>query len=300
MNKPPNIVYLNGAYLPVEEAKISVMDRGFLFGDSVYEVVPVFGNNLLRVDEHLTRLQNSLNRVSMVNPLNSKEWAEIFSQLLNKNQGEDRAIYLQVSRGAYPVRDLSIKENYPATVFAMILQVTPPDMEVVSAGISVITVDDFRWHACDIKSTSLIANVMLKQQARVANVEDAILIRKGMVTEGTASNVFLVKDGIILTPPTVHPTGNQLLLPGITRDLVIEIAEKNTIVVQQREIKETELYSADEIWMTSSTREIAPVIRLNGEAVGVGMDAGVAGEMWKRVMDLYQQHKLLLRSSNEQ
>ncbi len=304
MNPSPNIVYLNGAYLPVEEAKISVMDRGFLFGDAVYEVVPVFGNNLLRVDEHLARLQNSLSRVSMANPLNSKEWAEIFSQLLNKNQGEDRAIYLQVSRGAYPVRDLSINKTNqstcPATVFAMILQVKPPDMDVVSAGISVITVDDFRWHACDIKSTSLIANVMLKQQAVAANVEDAVLIRKGMVTEGTASNVFLVKDGTLLTPPTKHPTGNQLLLPGITRDLVIEIAEKNTIVVQQREIKEAELYSADEIWMTSSTREIAPVIRLNGEAVGVGIGAGVAGEMWKRVMDLYQQHKLLLRSSNEQ
>jgi len=297
-----NIVYLNGSYLPVEEAKISVMDRGFLFGDSVYEVVPVFGNNLLRVDEHLARLQNSLNRVSMANPFsdnegnneNNKVWREIFSQLLNKNEGEDRAIYLQVSRGAYPIRDLSINKGYPPTcpptVFAMILQVTPPDMEVASAGISVITVDDFRWHACDIKSTSLIANVMLKQQAKTANVEDAILIRKGIVTEGTASNVFLVKDGVILTPPT----GRQLL-PGITRDLVIEIAENNTIVVQQREIKEAELYSADEIWMTSSTREIAPVIRLNGEAVGLG----VAGKMWQRLMDLYQQHKLLLRSSNE-
>jgi len=291
MNAQPNIIYLNGSYLPVEQATVSVMDRGFLFGDSVYEVVPVFGNNLLRMNEHLARLQNSLNRVSMTNPLSNGEWKDIFSQLLNKNAGEDRAIYLQVSRGVYPVRNLTINQACPATVFVMVLQITPPNTEVASAGISVITVDDFRWHACDIKSTSLIANVMLKQQSKTAHADDAILIRNGMVSEGTASNVFLVNDGVLHTPPT-----GDKLLPGITRELVIEIANKNAIIVQQREIEEAELYRADEIWMTSSTREIAPVIRLNGEAVG----SGVAGEMWKRVMDLYQQQKQLLRIGNEE
>ncbi len=286
MSNTSDIVYLNGRYLPVEEATVSVMDRGFLFGDGVYEVVPVFGHKLLRLDEHLARLQNSLNRISLSNPYSDTEWAEIFSVLLNKNKGKDRAIYLQISRGAYATRNLSINTDYPPTVFAMVLQVTPPDIEVVSAGISVITVDDFRWNACDIKSTSLVANVMLKQQASEAGVEDAILIRNGIVTEGTASNVFLVKDGMLITPPTGHQ-----LLPGITRDLVIEIAENNAIVVQQREIKEAELYRADEIWMTSSTREIAPVIQLNDKTV----NSGVAGSMWKRIMDLYQQHKALLR-----
>ena len=289
MNNTQNIIYLNGFYMPVEEATISVMDRGFLFGDGVYEVIPVFGNKLLRVDEHLNRLHNSLNRISLPNPHNNEEWAEIFSSLLKKNDGEDRAVYLQISRGAYAKRDLTINAGHQPTVFAMVLPVTPPDIEVVSAGISVITVDDFRWNACDIKSTSLVASVMLKQQAGNANVEDAILIRNGVVTEGTASNVFLVKDGMILTPST----GRQLL-PGITRDLVIEIAKNNSILVEEREVKEAELYSADEIWMTSSTREIAPVISLNGEAVG----DGVAGEMWKRVMDLYQQYKQQLRNSN--
>ncbi len=294
LNSAPNIVYLNGRYLPVEEATISVMDRGFLFGDGVYEVIPVFGNKLLRFDEHLTRLQNSLNRISLSNPFDNNEWKTIFSNLLEKNSGEDRAIYLQISRGAYARRDLSArahgKTQYSPTIFVMVLQVKPPNIEVLSAGISAITVDDFRWSACDIKSTSLVANVMLKQQAGDANVEDAILIRNGVVTEGTASNVFLVKQGVLITPPT----GSQLL-PGITRDLVIEIAESNAIVVEQREIKEAELYSADEIWMTSSTREIAPVVNLNGKSVG----SGVAGNMWKRVMDLYQQYKALLRSSNE-
>ena len=289
MRKPANIVYLNGLYLPVEEATISVMDRGFLFGDGVYEVIPVFGNKLLRLDEHLNRLHNSLHRISLPDPHNNEEWAGIFSELLKKNDGEDRAVYLQISRGVYAKRDLTIKAGHAPTIFAMVLQVTPADIEIVSAGIAVITVDDFRWNACDIKSTSLVASVMLKQQAVAAEVDDAILIRNGVVSEGTASNVFLVKDGVILTPPT----GSQLL-PGITRDLVIEIAENSTIVVEQREIKEAELYSADEIWMTSSTREIAPVISLNGKAVG----SGSAGPMWKRVMDLYQRYKQQLRDGS--
>lgn len=298
MNDNANIVYLNGNYLPVEEATVSVMDRGFLFGDSVYEVIPVFGKNLLRVDGHLQRLQNSLNRIRLSNPYDNHEWQAIFSDLLEKNMGRDCAIYLQVSRGAYVKRDLSTKkahDNPPGapivapTVFAMVLQVTEPDIDVLSAGISAITVDDFRWNACDIKSTSLVANVMLRQQASEANVEDAVLIKNGMVTEGTASNVFIVKNDVLITPPT-----GRLLLPGITRDLVIEIAKNNAILVEERETREAELYSADEIWMTSSTREIAPVIKLNGKAVG----SGKAGAMWKRVMDMYQQYKQQLRSGN--
>ncbi len=290
MSEAKNIIYLNGNYMPVEEATVSVMDRGFLFGDGVYEVVPVFGNKLLRVNEHLSRLQNSLDRITLANPHSDEEWSKIFSGLLEKNAGEDRAIYLQISRGVYPKRDLAIKPGYPPTVFVMVLQVTPPDLEQVSAGIAVITVDDFRWQACDIKSTSLVANVMLKQQAVAAEVDDAILIKNCTVSEGTASNVFIVKNNVLITPPTGHK-----LLPGITRDLVIEIAKNNAILVEEREVKEAELYTADEIWMTSSTREIAPVIRLNGEAVG----SGAAGAMWQRIMDLYQQYKLLLRSSNE-
>lgn len=284
----PNIVYLNGSYVAIEDATVSVMDRGFLFGDGIYEVIPVFANKMLRLEEHLDRLQNSLDRISLTNPMSKAEWSNTFSQLLEKNDGEDRAIYLQISRGAYAKRDLSINTDYPPTIFAMVLQVTPPDLEVVSAGISVITVDDFRWNACDIKSTSLVANVMLRQQATEAQVQDAILIKNCTVTEGTASNVFIVKNNVLITPPT----GRQLL-PGITRDLVVEIAENNAILVEQRAIKEAELYTADEIWMTSSTREIAPVISLNGEPVS----SGVAGSMWKRMMDLYQQYKQQLRQS---
>ena len=294
----PNIVYLNGLYAPIENAKISVMDRGFLFGDGVYEVIPVFGGKLLRLDEHLARLHNSLNRISLLNPHNDNEWQKIFLNLLEKNSGDDRAIYLQISRGAYEKRDLSIRSSSahnPPTVFAMVLQVTQPDIDVLSAGISAVTVEDFRWDACDIKSTSLVGSVMLREQASAAGVDDAILIKNGMVTEGTASNVFLVKDGVLITPPT-----GRNLLPGITRDLVIELAVELAIVdfssngiikFEEREIEESELSTADEIWMTSSTREIAPVIRLNDHMVG----KGVAGERWKQMIDLYQDYKQKLR-----
>ena len=287
----PGTVYLNGDYLPLEDARISVMDRGFLFGDGVYEVIPVYDGQLVGLEKHLRRLQNSLDRVSLANPLASERWLSLFHALLEKNAEQagqpESAIYLQISRGVYPKRDLAIDPQFPPTVFAMLLPVTPPDLDRISAGISVITVDDFRWNACDIKSTSLIGNVMLKQQARVAGVDDAILVRDGLVTEGTASNVFLVKDQVLITPPT-----SRCLLPGITRDLVIEIAKNNTIMVEEREIKQEELVQADEIWMTSSTREIAPVIQLNGDAVSQGR----AGEMWKRVMDLYQKYKQTVRA----
>ncbi|MDT8281351.1 MAG: D-amino acid aminotransferase [Gammaproteobacteria bacterium] len=287
MTDTANIVYLNGQYLPDREAMVSVMDRGFLYGDGIYEVIPVFGGKLLRAKEHLERLQNSLSRISLSNPFTNEQWLELFNELLRINSGEDRAIYLHISRGVYAKRDLSINTDYPPTVFSMVLHVTPPDIDAVSAGITAITVEDFRWGACDIKSTSLVANVMLKQQAVDAGVDDAILIKNCLVSEGTASNVFIVKNKVLITPPTGHQ-----LLPGITRDLVIEIARNNAILVEQREIKEAELFYADEIWMTSSTREIAPVIRLNGEVVGTGS----AGHMWKQMVDLYQKCKDTLRA----
>lgn len=276
------IVYLNGEYSDIADARISVLDRGFLFGDGVYEVIPVFGNRPLRCDDHLRRLQHSLDRISLNNPMDDDAWKREFDRLLEKNPGEDRAIYLQVSRGACPVRDLSIKPDYPPTVFMMVLAVNRIDLETVSAGICAITIEDFRWDACDIKSTSLVANVMLKQQAAVAGVDDAILVKHGYVTEGTASNVFLVKDNSLVTPQTGHK-----LLSGITREMVIDIAEENRIPVIQRPIKQDELFLADEIWLTSSTREIAPVVRLDDRIIS----KGVAGPMWKRMMEWYQQQK---------
>ncbi|MDH5711754.1 MAG: D-amino acid aminotransferase [Gammaproteobacteria bacterium] len=282
------IVYLNGEYLPIEQATVSVLDRGFLFGDGIYEVIPVFGRRPLRVDEHLQRLQNSLSRISLDNPFDNEAWKTIFDQLLEKNPGEDRAIYMQITRGKHPVRDLKIQPDKCPTIFMMVLQVGAIDVDVLARGIETVTIDDFRWHACDIKSISLVANVMLREQATQAGVIDAVLVRDGFVTEGTASNFFMVKNGVLITPPI-----SKHLLPGITRDLVIELAQENDIKSEIRQIAMNELDDADEIWLTSSTREIAPVIRLNGKDVG---DAK-AGLVWKKMIHIYQDYKQKLRQA---
>lgn len=282
------IVYLNGDYLPVEQAMVSVLDRGFLFGDGIYEVIPVFGNKPLRIDEHLQRLQNSLSRISLDNPFSEENWKQIFECVLERNPGEDRAIYLQITRGAHPVRDLKIQQEKRPTIFIMVLQVGAVDVTELEKGIETVTIEDFRWHACDIKSISLMANVMMREQATQSDVVDAILLRDGFVTEGTASNFFMVKNGVLSTPPTsLH------LLPGITRDLVLELAEANGIACDIRQINETELATADEIWLTSSTREIAPVIRLNKKDIA---DAK-AGPVWKKMIRIYQQCKQDLRQA---
>ncbi len=281
------IVYLNGQFLPHDQACVSVLDRGFLFGDGVYEVIPVFGGKLLRLHEHLQRLQNSMNKASLANPMNEQQWTDVLNTMLDRNPGEDRSVYLQVTRGAAAIRDLSVDESVKPTVFVMVNELPTVDPDMQKQGIEAITVNDFRWEACDIKSVSLIANVMMRLQATAANVADAIMVRGELVTEGTASNVFMVKDDVILTPPK-----SKLLLPGITRDLVIELAHENGIAVEEREINKHELESADEIWLTSSTREIAPVVKLDQRIVGDGQ----AGSMWHRMIGIYQRYKQELRN----
>ena len=281
------VVYINGEYLPQSQATVSVLDRGFLFGDGVYEVIPVFAGKPLRLTEHLDRLQRSMHRVSLKNPLTQQEWEEIFQTLLESNPGGDRSIYLQVTRGAAPIRDLSFSADIEPTVFVMVNDIKPVDYAKLEKGIEAITVDDFRWKACDIKSVSLIANVMIRLSANEQNVVDAIMVRGGLVTEGTASNIFVVHNGIISTPPK-----SDCLLPGITRDLVIELALANGLTVEERDIKQDELETADEIWLTSSTREIAPVVKLDNHVVG----DGVAGECWKKIIALYQGYKKELRN----
>lgn len=287
MNNSEAVVYLNGEYLPQSQARVSVLDRGFLFGDGVYEVIPVFGGTPLRLNEHLERLQRSMNRIGLQNPLSIPDWNDIFQTLLERNPGGDRSIYLQVTRGVSPVRDLSVAEDIVPTVFVMVNDIKPVDYTTLERGIEAITVDDFRWKACDIKSVSLIANVMIRLQANRSSVVDAIMVRDGLVTEGTASNIFVVHEDVIATPPK-----SECLLPGITRDLVIELARANGFIIEERDIKETELETADEIWLTSSTREIAPVVKINEHTVG----NGVAGECWKRMIAIYQAYKQELRN----
>jgi D-alanine transaminase len=276
------LVYLNGDYVPLNEAKISVLDRGFLFGDGVYEVIPVYGGRPFRLDEHLRRLDHSLAGLRMASPLSDAEWAALFDRLIDGT--DDQYIYLQVTRGAAPKRDHAIPADIEPTVFAM----CSPSAPIPAEGIRAVTVDDIRWRRCDIKAITLLANVLLRQEAVDRGAAEAILVRDGRVTEGAASNIFIVKDGVLITPPKSHE-----LLPGITRDLVLELAQANGIAAEERIIRVEELKEAGEIWMTSSTREVLPVIDLDGAPVGDGQP----GPLWRRIQTLYKSYKEGLRAA---
>jgi D-alanine transaminase len=282
------IAYLNGHFLPLEEARISPLDRGFLFADGVYEVIPAYGSKLFRLQEHLDRLNNSLAAIALTNPLSAQQWTDMFNQLIRHNGGGNLYIYLQITRGAAEKRDHAFPNPPVApTLFAMTGQIPAPaaDMPDTATGVAAITLDDIRWSRCDIKSVALLANVMLRQQAINEGAAEAILIRDGFATEGTASSFFIVREGSIITPPKSH-----LILPGITRDLVVELARQHGMAVQEREITEAELKSADEIWLSSSTREVVPVTRLNGHPLG----GGLPGPLWKQIARHYVDFKRTL------
>lgn len=282
MAQEDSLVYLNGSYLPLNDAKVSVMDRGFLFGDGVYEVIPVYGGRPLRLKGHLRRLDQSLSGIRMVSPLSDDEWAQVFGRLIHGT--EDQYIYLQVTRGAASKRDHAIPEGVQPTVFAMCSPIAPIPVE----GISAVTVEDIRWHWCHIKAITLLSNVLLRQEAVDRGAAEAILVRGDRVTEGAASNIFIVKNGVIITPPKSNE-----LLPGITRDLVLELALERDFAAEERNFSLAELRAADEIWMTSSTREILPVIELDGSTVGNGQP----GPVWQRMQAVYQAYKQDLREA---
>ena len=276
------IVYLNGQYLPIEDAKISVLDRGFTFGDGVYEVIPVYEGHIFRMREHLERLNNSLDEVYIDRPYALEQWQEILRELIEKNSikntGNDLSLYMQVTRGISE-RDHAIDIATKQTVFAMCRPLPEYDH---SAGISAIIEEDIRWKYCHIKAITLLPSVMLRHKARDAGATEAILVKDGYITEGAASNVFIVKNGIVKTPPK-----DGSLLPGITRDLVVELLTESGIPCEELAIKEIELKQADEIWITSSTWEIVPVIRLDNNPVGTGRP----GEVWQQASEIYQTFK---------
>ena len=284
MSEP--VVYLNGQFLPVSQAHISVLDRGFLFGDGVYEVIPVYGGHLLRPNEHLQRLQNSLDGIRLTNPLDRSQWLDVIQQLLEKNAAEDQYVYLHISRGVVVEREHTFSEDAHATVFVMVSPLLPVARQELEVGISAITLEDIRWRACHIKATSLLVNSLLKQQAKDEGASEALLVRDGWVTEGTASNLFIVQGMALITPPD-----SPLLLPGITRDLVLELARNHGIDCVERDISVAELKAADEIWISSSTREIVPVVELDGVPVGNGH----SGPIWGTMIDIYQAYKVKLR-----
>jgi D-alanine transaminase len=275
-------IYLNGQFIPLADASISVLDRGFLFGDSVYEVIPAYSGKLFRLEQHLQRLEGSLEAVRMKNPLRLKQWRSIMERLLEQRPHQDQSIYLQVTRGATAGRDHAIPEGLEPTVFVMASPIPAVDPKLATEGIKAVSLDDIRWHRCNIKATTLLANVLLKQQATDEQANEAILIRDGRATEGSASNLFIVFDNLLITPPK-----SRFLLPGITRDLVLELARDNGINSEEREIDAAELESAEEIWLTSSTKEIMPITNLDGQAVG----SGRPGPLFHQLSQLYSAMK---------
>ena len=290
MSDNTQIVYLNGDFLPMSEARVPVLDRGFIFGDGVYEVIPVYGSRILRLEEHLSRLDYSLNGIRLVNPMSHTQWKSVFEQLIEKNGNGDLSIYLQITRGVAP-RDHGFPENLTPTVFVMCSPLKPLPAHFTSNGATAITTEDIRWQFCNIKSTSLLANTMLRQFALDKKADEAILVKDGNITEGSASSVFIVAGNEIITPPK----GN-CILPGITRDLVIELAHVNEIKCTERNITLDEIKSCDEVWVTSSLREILPVTVLDEKPVG----SGVPGPIWEKMYGLYQDYKQKIRSGEIQ
>jgi len=288
MTMEENKVYLNGEFMPLSQATIPVMDRGFLFGDSVYEVVPAYGGRLFRLSQHLQRLSNSLHAIRIQNPLTTEQWTQVLEVLAKQLPGVDQSIYLQVTRGSTPLRDHAIPAGaIEPTVFAMSNPIPTPDPKVLEQGISAITLEDIRWHRCDIKATTLLANVLVRQQAKDHGAMEAILIRDGYATEGAASNLFIVDDDQLITPPK-----SEHLLPGITRDLVLELAAEAELSYAEANISHEQLETADEIWLTSSTKEIMPVTHVNDMPV----NDGKPGPVWQKMQKLYQAYKEELSS----
>lgn len=285
-----NQVFLNGDFELLSQAKVSVLDRGYIFGDGVYEVIPVYGLNPFRLTEHLQRLSNSLNAVSICSPYNEQQWQIIIKQLLSLNASQspngDFSIYLQITRGVAK-RDHAFPDA-EAGVFIMCTPLMPMSEQIKDSGVSAITLVDNRWLNCHIKAISLLPNILLRQQAIEQDAQEAILLRDGIATEGAASNLFIVEQDTLLTPPK-----SSHLLPGITRDLIVEIAKSHNIAIKETAINAEQLKQADEVWLTSSTKEILPVTKLDGKNVGTGKP----GNMWHTMMQYYQQYKAKIREN---
>jgi D-alanine transaminase len=273
-----NPAYLNGRYLAVEDAHVSVLDRGFLFGDGVYEVIPAYRGRLFEFEAHLTRLETSLAAVRIDNPHTPEEWRGILAPLLE--DGTDQYVYLQITRGAAPKRDHLFPEHVFPTVFAMRSPIPPyPERDT---GIRAVCLEDNRWHNCHVKAITLLANVLLRQEASECGGAEAILHKNGLVTEGSSSNVFAVLDGVLTTPPLSHE-----ILPGITRAVILKICRENLIACREQLITTDALKQAEEIWIASSVREIVPVIELDGHPVG----GGKPGLVWQKVNRAFQAYK---------
>lgn len=286
MGDPLPTCYLNGEYLPLAEARISPLDRGFLYGDGAYEVMPVYGGRPFRLEAHCARLVRSLGEIRMSDPLSRPQWCDLFETLIARNGGGDQYIYWQVTRGAERGRNHAPLPDIPRTVFAFCAPLPVVSPALLESGVTCVTAEDTRWARCDIKSVALLSNVLLRQLAVDAGAAETILLRNGELMEASASTIHVVIGGELRTPPN-----SRKILPGTTRDVVEELAARTGVPYRATPISEAELRSADEVWISASTREVQPVTTLDGQPVGTGRP----GPLWRRVYDEFQHWKRELR-----
>ena len=280
------IAHFNGQLLPIDKVHVSPLDRGFIFGDGVYEVIPVYEGVMLRGREHFERLQRSMDEIRLANPHTVEEWLRITQELLAHHPG-NQSVYIQVTRGVPPTRDHVLPTGLSPTVFMMCYPLRSPSKESIENGVACITSRDFRWEKCNIKSTSLLGNVLARQLSADVGATETILLRDGFLTEASASNVFVVKNGVVAAPPR-----DNLILLGITYDLLVQLAREGALKLEVRPIPEAELRSADEVWLTSSTKEVLAVTTLDAKPVGTGKP----GPLFRRMHALFQEHKARVRA----
>lgn len=281
------MIYLNGSWMPSQEARISVLDRGFLFGDGVYELIPVYARKAFRLEEHLRRLQHSLDGIRLPNPHSDSQWTQLIQELVAAHPFGNQSVYLQITRGAAP-REHAFPKGTPPTVLLMSNPLNDPPPELIENGISAITGPDIRWGRCDLKTLNLLPNVLATQAAVEQACVETVMFRDGVLTEGAASNIFVVKDGVILAPAKDHR-----VLPGITYDVVLELAAENGISSKVGDIAISEVRVADELWLTSSSREVQAIVNLDSKPVG----SGRPGPVYRRIYALYQAFKRELTGS---
>jgi len=274
-------VYLDGSFLPIAEAKVSVLDRGFIYGDGVYEVVPVYAREPYRLPQHLARLQRSLDGIRLSNPHRDAEWEAIIRELAARQPFDDQAVYFQVTRGAAK-RDHAFPRDVPPTVFMMANPLPLPSREQVENGVAVVTAADERWLHCDLKTISLLGNVLARQFAVDHGAVEAVLFRDGYLTEASASNVLIVTGGRIVAPPK-----DNLILPGITYDATLELARGGGLPFEIRPVARDEALAADEMWLSSSTKEVLAVTTLDGKPFA----GGRPGPVFREIYRLFQASK---------
>jgi D-alanine transaminase len=275
------IVYLNGQFLPIEEAKVSVLDRGFIYGDGVYELIPVYKRRPFRLPQHLARLQHSLDGIRLANPHSEAEWTSIVSEVIARQPFDDQGVYFQVTRGVAK-RDHTFPAGVAPSVFMMSNPLVVPTAEQVEKGVAVVTADDNRWQRCDLKTISLVGNVLMRQLAADAGAVETVMFRDGNLTEASASNVLVVMHGVIVAPPKDH-----LILPGITYGAAYEFAREAGMPFEMRSVSRAEVQVADEMWLTSSTKEVVAVTTMDGRPFATG----VPGPMFHKMYALFQEHK---------